>query len=89
VLYKGELGKRTIGTYRGSTELLIVTPVVLICPRDFLGIFSRRLRYINYKPPRSILGPVPNLWLNYFIVIGKLSRIGVAKANEMANIYLA
>ena len=63
-------------------------PTVLILPRDFLGIFSERLRYTDQKPPRSILGLVPNLWLDYSTVIGKLCRIGLAKANEMTNVCL-
>lgn len=89
VPYEGESGKRTVGTRSGSTELLAVAPVVPIIPGDFIGIFSGRLRYIDQKPPRSILGPVPNLWLDYSVVMGKLSRMGVAKANEMANVCLA
>jgi hypothetical protein len=63
--------------------------VVPITPGDFLGIFSGRLRYTEEKPPRSIPGPVPNLWLEYSVVMGKLSKIRVAKADEMANVCLA
>ena len=73
----------------GSTELLAVAPLVPILPGDFLGIFSGRLRYTDQKPPRSIPGPVPNLWLDYSIVMGKLGRMGLAKADEMANVCLA
>jgi hypothetical protein len=71
------------------TKLLVVALLVLITPRDFLGIFSGCLRYTEEKPPRSIPGLVPNLWLEYSVVIGKLSKIRVAKADEMANVCLA
>ena len=87
--YEGESGKRTLSTHSSSTKLLAVALVVLITPGDFLGIFSGRLRYIEEKPPRSIPGLVPNLWLEYLVVMGKLSKIRVAKADEMANVCLA
>jgi hypothetical protein len=89
VPYEGESRKRTLGTRRGSSELLAVVPLVPILPGDFRGIFSGRLRYTDQKPPRSIPGPVSNLWLDYSEVMGKLSRIGVAKANELTNVCLA
>jgi hypothetical protein len=44
---------------------------------------------MDQKPPISIPGPVPNLLLDYSVVIEKLSRMGVAKADEMANVCLA
>ena len=89
VPYEGESGKRTLSTQSSSTKLLAVAPLVPITPGDFLGIFSGRLRYTEEKPPRSIPGPVPNLWLEYSVVMGKLSKIRVAKADEMANVCLA
>jgi hypothetical protein len=89
VAYEGESGKRTLGSRIGSTKLLTVTPLVPILPGDFLGIFSGQLRYTDQKPSRSIPGPVPNLWLDHSVVMGKLGRIGVAKAGEMTNVCLA
>ncbi|TVY71303.1 hypothetical protein LSUE1_G004472 [Lachnellula suecica] len=89
VPYEGESGKRTLGTRSGSTEVLAIAPLVPVLPGDFLGIFSGRLRYTDQKPPRSIPGPAHNLWLDYSVVMGKLSRMGVAKADEMANVSLA
>ncbi|KFZ16980.1 hypothetical protein V502_04811 [Pseudogymnoascus sp. VKM F-4520 (FW-2644)] len=89
VPYEGESGKRTLGTRTSSTKLLTVAPLVPILPGDFLGIFSGRLRYTDQKPPRSIPGPVPNLWLEYSEVMGKLSKMRVAKAEEMTNVCLA
>ena len=89
VPYEGKSGKRTLGTRSGSTKLLAVAPLVPILPGDFLGIFSGRLRYTDQKPPRSIPGPVSNLWLDYSVVIGKLCMMGLAKADEMANVCLA
>ena len=89
VPYEGESGKRTLGTQSSSIKLLAVAPLVPIIPGDFLGIFSGRLRYTEEKPPRSIPGPIPNLWLEYSVVMGKLSKIRVAKADEMANVCLA
>jgi hypothetical protein len=89
MLYEGKSRKRTLGTRSASGELFVVAPLVPIFPRDFLGIFARRLRYTEQKPPRSILGLVPNLWLDYSVVIGKLGKIRVAKADEMSNVCLA
>ena len=89
VLYEGNSGKRTLSTQSNSVKLLAVAPLVPISPGDFLGIFSGRLRYIEEKSPRSIPGPVPNLWLEYSVVMGKLSKIRVAKVDEMTNVCLA
>jgi hypothetical protein len=87
--YERASGKRTLGSRSASAELLAVTPLVPILPGDFLGIFARRLRYTDQKPPRSILGPVPNLWLDYSVVMGKLGKMGIAKADETTNVFLA
>jgi len=89
VPYEGESGKKTLGTLSSSTQLLAVAPLVPVAPRDFLGIFARRLRYTDQKPPRSIPGPVTNLWLDYSVVMGKLGKMGVAKADGMSNVCLA
>jgi hypothetical protein len=89
VLYEGESRERTLSTRTSSTELLVVALLVLIFPRDFLGIFSRRLRYTDQKPPRFILGLVLNLWLDYSEIMGKLGKIGVARAKEPTNVCLA
>jgi hypothetical protein len=89
VPYEGKSGKRTLGSRAASVELLAAAPLVPISPRDFLGIFAGRLRYTDQKPPRSILGPAPNLWLEYSVVTGKLGKMAVAKADEMSNVCLA
>jgi len=89
VLYEGESGKRTLGARSSSTKLIAVSPLVPVSPGDFLGIFAGRLRYTDQKPPRSIPGPVLNLWLDYSIVMEKLGKMRVAKADEMTNVCLA
>jgi hypothetical protein len=89
VPYEGESRKRTLGARSSSTKLIAVSPLVLVSLRDFLGIFAGRLRYTDQKPPRSIPRPVPNLWLDYSVVMGKLGKMGVAKADEMTNVCLA
>jgi hypothetical protein len=89
VPYEGNSGKRTLGSRAASVELLAVAPLVPIFPGDFLGIFAGRLRYTDQKPPRSIPGPAPNLWLDYSIVTGKLGKMAVAKVDEMSNVCLA
>src|SRR5882757_7148384 len=66
-----------------SNELLAVAP------GDFLGIFPGRLRYTDQKPTRAIKGPVSNIWLDYSEVMGKLSKIKVAKTGQMTNVCLA
>ncbi|KFY85061.1 hypothetical protein V500_08742 [Pseudogymnoascus sp. VKM F-4518 (FW-2643)] len=84
--YEGESWRRTLGSYTGSTGLLAVVPLVPILPGDFLGIFPGRLRFTDQKPPRSIPGPVANLWLEYSVITGRLGKMRVAKADEMTNV---
>jgi hypothetical protein len=89
VPYEGQSAKRTFSNKAASTELLAVAPLVAAAPGDFLGLFPGRLRYTDQKPTRAISGPVPNLWLDYSEVMGKLNKIKVAKAGEMTNVCLA
>jgi hypothetical protein len=89
VPYDGQSDKRTFSNKAASTELLAVAPLVAIAPGDFLGLFPGRLRYTDQKPTRTIGGPVPNIWLDYSEVMGKLNKIKVAKAGEMTNVCLA
>ena len=85
--YEGESGRRTLGSCAGSTGLLALAPLVPIVPVNFSGIFPGRLRYT--KPPRSIPGPVANLWLEHSVITGRLGKMRVAKADEMTNVCLA
>jgi hypothetical protein len=87
--YEGKSDNITLGRKAASTDLLAVTPLVAIAPGDFLGIFPGRLRYTDCKPARAIEGPVPNLWLDYLEVMGKLNKIKVAKDDEVSNVCLA
>jgi hypothetical protein len=89
VLYKSKSGKRTIGNKSASTNLLAVCLLVSVAPGDFFGIFSRKLRYIDQKPPRAIKGPVDSLWLDYSETTGKLNQIRIAKPGKKTNICLA
>ena len=89
VPYEGESDKKTFGNKAASNELLAVAPLVAVAPGDFLGIFPGRLRYTDQKPTRAIKGPVSNLWLDYSEVMGKLSKIKVAKTGQMTNVCLA
>jgi hypothetical protein len=73
VPYKGKSRKRVIGNKPASTKLLSVSPLVSVAPGDFLGIFSRKLRYIDRKPSKAIKGPVPGLWLDHSEISGKLN----------------
>lgn len=58
VSYKGISRKKTFASKAASTSLLAVSPLVSVSPRDFLGIFSRRLRYTDKKLVGAIQGPV-------------------------------
>jgi hypothetical protein len=89
VPYEGESGKRVIGNKPASTKLLAVSPLVSVAPRDFLGIFSRKLRYVDRKPSIAIRGPVPGLWLDHSEISGKLNQMKVAKPSEKTNVCLA
>ena len=88
VPYEGHSDKRTFSSKTALTELFTIILLVAVTPGDFLGLFLRRLRYTDQKPARAISGPVPNLWLDYSEVMGKLNKIKVAKAGEMANVCL-
>jgi hypothetical protein len=61
VPYKCESRKRVIGNKPASTKLLSVSPLVSVVPRDFLSIFSKKLRYVDLKLLKAIKGPVPDL----------------------------
>ena len=87
--YEGESGKGTIGTKPASTKLLSVSTIASVAPGNFLGIFSGKLRYVDSKPFRAIKGPVPDLWLDYSEIPGKLNQMRVAKAGENTNVCLA
>ncbi|KAG9242076.1 hypothetical protein BJ878DRAFT_482359 [Calycina marina] len=89
VPYKGQSEKRTFSNKTPSTELLAVAPLVAVAPGDFLGLFPGRLRYTDQKPARAIRGPLTDLWLGYSEVMGKLSKIKVAKAGQRTNVCLA
>jgi hypothetical protein len=89
VPYEGESDKKTFGNKAASNELLAVAPLVAVAPGDFLGIFPGRLRYTDQKPTRAIKGPVSNLWLDYSEMMGKLSKIKVAKTGQRTNVCLA
>ena len=88
VPYKGKSDKRTFSNKTTLTDLLAITLLVAVAPRDFLGLFPGRLWYIDQKPTRAISRLVSNLWLDYSEVIGKLNKIKVVKADEITNICL-
>jgi hypothetical protein len=46
---KGESGKGVIGKKPTLIKQLAISPLVSVTPRDFLGIFSGKLRYIDRK----------------------------------------
>ena len=75
VPYKGESGKKVISNKPALTKLLSVSPLVPVAPGDFLGIFSRKLRYVDQKPSKAIEGPVPGLWLDHSEISGKLNQM--------------
>jgi hypothetical protein len=73
VPYKGESRKRVISNKPASTNLLSVSPLVSVAPGDFLGIFSRKLQYVDWKPSKAIKGPVLGLWLDHLEILGRLN----------------
>ena len=89
VPYEGESGKGVTGNKPASTKLLSVSSLVLVAPRDFLGIFTGKLRYIDSKPSKTIKGPVPGLWLEHSEISGELNQMRVAKPGEKTNVCLA
>jgi hypothetical protein len=89
VPYEGKSGKRVISNKPALTKLLSVSPLVFVAPRNFLSIFSKKLRYIDQKQSKAIKGRVPGLWLDYSEMLGKLNQIRVAKPGEKTNVCLA
>jgi hypothetical protein len=89
VPYEGESGKRVISNKPALTKLLSISPLVLVTPRDFLGIFSGKLRYIDSKPSKAIKGPILGLWLDHSEILGKLNQMRVVKPSEKTNVCLA
>lgn len=87
--YEGESEKRVISNKPASTKLYSISPLVSVTPRDFLGIFSGKLRPVKQKPLRAVKGPVPGLWLDYLKIPGKLNQMRVAKPGEKTNVCLA
>jgi hypothetical protein len=89
VPYDSKSEKRVISNKPASTKLYSISPLVSVAPGDFLGIFSRKLRYIDQKPLKAITGPVLGLWLDHLEILGKLNQMKVAKGGEKSNICLA
>jgi hypothetical protein len=87
--YEGEPSKRVIGNKPASTKLLSVSPLILVALGDSLGIYSRKLRYLDSKLLRAIEGPIPGLWLDYSELPGKLNQMRVVKPGEKTNVCLA
>jgi len=46
--------KKTLEGKSSSVKLFAISPLVFISLRDFLSVFSKRLRYIDAKPIRAI-----------------------------------
>jgi hypothetical protein len=63
--------------------------LIPVAPGYFLGIFSRKLRYLDSKPLRAVEGPIPGLWLDYSEIPSKLNQMRVAKPGESTNVCLA
>jgi hypothetical protein len=89
VPYEGKSGKRVFGNKPASTKFLSVSPLVVVAPGDFLGLFTGKLRYVDKRPSKAIRGPFPGLWLDYSETPGKLNQMRVAKSGEMTNVCLA
>lgn len=87
--YEGESGNRVIGKEPASTKRLTTSLLVCAAPGDFPGIFPGIIRYTETHPSRAIKGPVPDLWLDYSELPGKLNRMRVGKPGEMTNVCLA
>jgi hypothetical protein len=88
ILYEGASGKKPLTGKSASAKLFAVSPLVSVSPRDFLGIFPGKLRYMNGKQPGAIQGPVQGLWLDRSEVKGKFHWVKTAKARESSNIFL-
>jgi hypothetical protein len=90
VPFEGKSDRPTLSGKAASNDLLAVAPMVTVAPGDFLGIFPGRLGYTHQKPVRAIGGPVPDLWLDFSEVMGKLNnKMKVAKEGEVSNVCLA
>lgn len=84
--YEGESKKRVIDSKSASIVLYSISLLIFIVPGDFLGKFPGKLRCINQKSSRAVKEPIPDLWLDYSEISGKLNRMRVMKAGEKKNI---
>lgn len=84
--YEGESKKRAIDSKSASKMLYSISLLIFIVPGDFLERISGKLQYINQKSSRALEEPIPDLWLNYSEISGKLNRMRVVKADEKKNL---
>jgi hypothetical protein len=65
-------------------------PIIPVVESDFLGIFSRTIRFSEdvVNSNHSIPGPTRNLSLDYSQVTGMLNQMQVSKPDGDANIRL-
>ncbi|KAL5312953.1 hypothetical protein ACEPPN_019379 [Leptodophora sp. 'Broadleaf-Isolate-01'] len=73
----------------GIHTLVSVFPVVPVAAGDLLGIFAGKVRFSEHcNAARSILGPAPQLWLDYSQATGTLNQMQVSLLTEEANVHL-
>jgi hypothetical protein len=74
-----------------SNKRLIPCPIIPVFPGDFLGIYSRTIRFsekvsLLYSIPGP--EPIPKLWLDYLYSTGAFNQMQVSKPNNNGNIGL-
>ena len=68
---------------------LDVCPTIPVFPGDFLGIYSRTVRFSeNSSLSHDIPGPESKLWLDYSQVTGTFNQMQVSKPDNDANVHL-
>ena len=73
----------------GIHTLVSVFPIVPVAAGDLVGIFAGKVRFSEHcNAARSILGPTPQLCLDYSQVTGTLNQMQVALLTEEANVHL-
>merc|ERR1712225_150549 len=73
----------------GIHTLVSVFPIVPVAAGDLLGIFAGKVRFSEHcNTARSIMGPTPQLWLDYCQATGTMNQMQVSLLTEEANVHL-
>jgi hypothetical protein len=72
-----------------GNKRLAICPIILVFPKDFLGIYSRTIRFLkNISLSYAIPGLKEKLWLDYSLATSTLNQMQVLEPDNDANVHL-